>query len=151
MNPGGVRADYEAGELTEGEAYQVQPFGNEMAYATYTGAQFRQILAQQFQPTTSRPALILGVSKNAQVCLDQSAVSELEGYYEQIQGATVDARDALIASLASAMRRRTSPSARAASPRRSPSRRRASRSPASSTRRRPSRARARRRRPSRRP
>ncbi len=103
MNPGGVRADYEAGELTEGEAYQVQPFGNEMAYATYTGAQFRQILAQQFQPTTSRPALMLGLSKNVQVCLDQSAVSELEGYYEQIQGATLDARDALIASLASAI------------------------------------------------
>ena len=46
MNPGGVRADllYAAsgsegdGVLTSGEAYTVQPFGNEMAYTTLTGA-----------------------------------------------------------------------------------------------------------------
>ena len=54
MNPGGVRADllYAAsgsegdGVLTSGEAYTVQPFGNEMAYTTLTGADLKTLLSQ---------------------------------------------------------------------------------------------------------
>ncbi|WP_161923394.1 bifunctional metallophosphatase/5'-nucleotidase [Actinomyces sp. 432] len=84
MNPGGVRSDYLLGELTEGEAYTVQPFGNEMGYATYSGAQFKAVLAQQWQPGTSRPVLMLGVSDNVRVYLNQDAADELEEYWRRI-------------------------------------------------------------------
>ena len=75
MNPGGVRADllYAAsgaegdGVLTSGEAYTVQPFGNEMAYTTLTGAEFKALLSQQWQPGSSRPVLTLGLSRNVDV------------------------------------------------------------------------------------
>lgn len=78
MNPGGVRADYTAGELTRGQAYTVQPFGNELGYATYSGAQVKEVLAQQWQPGQSRPVLILGVSANVQVVVDQDVADALE-------------------------------------------------------------------------
>mgnify|MGYP001681186236 CR=1 FL=1 len=75
MNPGGVRADllYAAsgsegdGVLTSGEAYTVQPFGNEMAYTTLTGAELKALLSQQWQPGSSRPVLTLGLSRNVDV------------------------------------------------------------------------------------
>ena len=75
MNPGGVRADllYAAsgsegdGVLTSGEAYTVQPFGNEMAYTTLTGAELKTLLSQQWQPGSSRPVLALGLSRNVDV------------------------------------------------------------------------------------
>ena len=75
MNAGGVRADllYAAsgsegdGVLTSGEAYTVQPFGNEMAYTTLTGAELQALLSQQWQPGSSRPVLTLGLSSNVDV------------------------------------------------------------------------------------
>ena len=75
MNPGGVRADllYATsgsegdGVLTSGEAYTVQPFGNEMAYTTLTGAELKALLSQQWQPGSSRPVLTLGLSRNVDV------------------------------------------------------------------------------------
>ncbi|MBW3070365.1 bifunctional metallophosphatase/5'-nucleotidase [Actinomyces sp. 594] len=103
MNPGGVRADYLAGELTSGQAYTVQPFGNEMAYATYTGAQVKQVLAEQFQPTTTRAALMLGTSDNVAVYLDQDAADQLEDYFTQISTASEEERGALSAGLAGAI------------------------------------------------
>lgn len=99
MNPGGVRADYAAGDLTEGQSFTVQPFGNEMGYGTYTADQLKRVLAQQFQPATSRSALMLGVSDNVKVCLDQAAVAELEGYWKQINGLPKEERPELIKSL----------------------------------------------------
>lgn len=58
MNPGGVRSDMlvnaisaggEApGEVTYGEAFTVQPFGNSLVTKTMTGAQIRSLLEQQF-------------------------------------------------------------------------------------------------------
>jgi 5'-nucleotidase len=59
MNPGGIRADMEAGEVTYGEAFTVQPFGNSLVTMTLTGAQIDAVLEQQF--TASR-TLILQVS-----------------------------------------------------------------------------------------
>jgi 5'-nucleotidase len=57
MNPGGIRADLlvsdissggEApGEVTYGEAFTVQPFGNSLVTKTMTGAQLRSLLEQQ--------------------------------------------------------------------------------------------------------
>jgi 5'-nucleotidase len=58
MNPGGIRADLlvnaissggEApGEVTYGEAFTVQPFGNSLVTKTMTGDQIHKLLEQQF-------------------------------------------------------------------------------------------------------
>ena len=48
MNPGGVRADLDAGPITFEEAFSVQPFGNLLTTITLTGAQLDCVLEQQF-------------------------------------------------------------------------------------------------------
>jgi 5'-nucleotidase len=58
MNPGGVRADLRVGdissggeapgEVTYGEAFTVQPFGNSLVTKTMTGDMIRRLLEQQF-------------------------------------------------------------------------------------------------------
>ena len=48
MNPGGVRADMDAGEITWKEAYTVQPFGNDLVKMTVTGADIKTLLEQQW-------------------------------------------------------------------------------------------------------
>lgn len=70
MNPGGLRADLaydEAtsnGDVTFGEAFDVQPFGNTLSTFPMTGAQIVSVLEQQCQPAgSSRPVLHLGVSE----------------------------------------------------------------------------------------
>lgn len=67
MNPGGLRADlrYDPdGVVTYAEAFAVQPFANDVVTKTYTGAQIKQVLEEQWQPEgASRPLLWLGVSK----------------------------------------------------------------------------------------
>ena len=55
-NPGGIRDDIRFGssgteadgELTYGEAFRVQPFGNSLVTMTLTGAQIDALLEQQF-------------------------------------------------------------------------------------------------------
>jgi 5'-nucleotidase len=70
MNSGGIRADLtfsqisggeQPGEVTYGEMFTVQPFGNSMVTMTLTGAQIETLLEQQFAgcgppptPTTNR-------------------------------------------------------------------------------------------------
>lgn len=51
-NPGGIRADIDAGEITWGEAYTVQPFYNELVRMTMTGKQLRDVLNQQWGAKT---------------------------------------------------------------------------------------------------
>jgi|HigsolmetaAR206D_1030411.scaffolds.fasta_scaffold02215_2 Predicted extracellular nuclease len=67
MNPGGLRADllYDPdGVVTYAEAFAVQPFANDVVTKSYTGAQIKQVLEEQWQPEgASRPVLWLGVSK----------------------------------------------------------------------------------------
>ncbi|MFG3422336.1 bifunctional metallophosphatase/5'-nucleotidase [Micromonospora sp. NPDC048063] len=48
MNPGGVRADLDAGPVTYEEAFTVQPFGNNLVTLDLTGAQLYCMLEQQF-------------------------------------------------------------------------------------------------------
>jgi 5'-nucleotidase len=58
MNPGGIRADLNVndissggeapGEVTYGEAFTVQPFGNSLVTKTMTGDMIRRLLQQQF-------------------------------------------------------------------------------------------------------
>ena len=74
MNPGGVRADLitadiaggeQPGEVTYGEAFAVQPFGNLLVTMDMTGAQIEQLLEQQavLGRPGGRDVLIFGVSK----------------------------------------------------------------------------------------
>ncbi|ADG78756.1 5'-Nucleotidase domain protein OS=Tsukamurella paurometabola (strain ATCC 8368 / DSM / CCUG 35730 / CIP 100753 / JCM 10117 / KCTC 9821 / NBRC 16120 / NCIMB 702349 / NCTC 13040) OX=521096 GN=Tpau_2145 PE=3 SV=1 [Tsukamurella paurometabola] len=49
MNPGGVRADLKAGDVTYGAAYTVQPFGNQVVTVSLTGQQIIDLLEQQWQ------------------------------------------------------------------------------------------------------
>jgi 5'-nucleotidase len=48
MNPGGIRANLDAGDITHGEAFAVQPFSNIVTTKSFTGAQIEMILEQQF-------------------------------------------------------------------------------------------------------
>ncbi|WAC69914.1 choice-of-anchor I family protein [Microbacterium sp. SL75] len=68
MNPGGLRADLlygsDNGSVSYREAANVQPFGNTLVTLSLTGAQLKQVLEQQWQPSgAARPVLALGVSK----------------------------------------------------------------------------------------
>ena len=64
MNPGGLRADLAGGEVTYREAADVQPFANTLVTLNLTGAQVKQVLEEQWQPSgASRPFLKLGVNK----------------------------------------------------------------------------------------
>src|SRR3712207_7558494 len=49
MNPGGVRADLAAGEVTYEEAFTVQPFANNLVTLDLTGARLNCLLEQQYQ------------------------------------------------------------------------------------------------------
>jgi 5'-nucleotidase len=71
MNPGGIRADLSypssaAGEgdgnVTYGEMFTVQPFGNSMVTMSLTGAQIERLLEEQFAPCTFTSNRILQVS-----------------------------------------------------------------------------------------
>jgi 2',3'-cyclic-nucleotide 2'-phosphodiesterase (5'-nucleotidase family) len=84
MNPGGVRADLtvdqisggeQPGEVTYGEAFAVQPFGNLLVTMNLTGAQIDRLLEQQ--AIAGRPGgrdvLILGVSEGFSFAYDPIA------------------------------------------------------------------------------
>lgn len=82
MNPGGVRGDLtyaqisggeQPGEVTYGEAFEVQPFGNLLVTMDLTGAQLHDLLEQQAVQTRSRPVLIFGVSQGFTFTYDPAA------------------------------------------------------------------------------
>lgn len=74
MNPGGLRADIIPGPVTFAEAAAVQPFANTLVSMTLTGDQIKQVLEQQWQPSTSsRPFLKLGVSSGFTYTYDPTA------------------------------------------------------------------------------
>jgi 5'-nucleotidase len=52
MNPGGIRADLDAGPVTWGELFSIQPFGNSLVQQTLTGEQVYAVLEQQWQGQT---------------------------------------------------------------------------------------------------
>ena len=58
MNPGGIRADIQSGEVTYGELFTVQPFDNQVVRMELTGEQIYRLLEQQF--TTNRILQISG-------------------------------------------------------------------------------------------
>lgn len=82
MNPGGIRADLNyasspAGEgdgnVTYGESFTVQPFGNNLMTITMTGAQIKAVLEQQFNNPAAGQNRILQVSNGFTYSWSQSA------------------------------------------------------------------------------
>jgi len=81
MNPGGIRADivYTAsgsegdGNVTYGEAFTVQPFGNSLVTMTLTGQQIKDVLEQQFNNPAPGQMRILQVSEGFSYTWDMDA------------------------------------------------------------------------------
>ncbi len=73
QNPGGTRDSFDRGTVTYKEAANVAPFANSLMTTQLTGAQFKTILEQQWQPEGgSRPFLALGLSDNVSYTMDES-------------------------------------------------------------------------------
>ena len=58
LNPGGIRADIAAGEVTWGELFTVQPFKNTLIKMELTGQQIYDLLNQQFAPYQTHDRLL---------------------------------------------------------------------------------------------
>jgi 5'-nucleotidase len=101
MNPGGIRADLTylgsaAGEgdgnVTYGEMFTVQPFGNSMVTMTLTGAQIDTLLEQQFVGCGQTSNRILQVSNGFSYTWSQSggACAKVDPSTIMINGVMVD-------------------------------------------------------------
>lgn len=74
MNPGGLRADINAGDTTYREAANVQSFANTLVTVEMTAAQIKAVLEEQWQPAgASRPFLKLGVNEGLTYTYDPTA------------------------------------------------------------------------------
>jgi 5'-nucleotidase len=103
MNPGGVRKDILKGDVTYGEVYAVQPFGNTVDTITLTGADIDDLLEQQFQadPDGAGPLppagprgtqLILGTNKGFTYSYDLS-----RAYGDRVDDSSIRLDGAVIA------------------------------------------------------
>jgi 5'-nucleotidase len=63
MNPGGIRADLKAGQLTYADLFSVQPFDNGLVRTTLTGAQLKAVLEQQFQDAGDKILQVAGIKE----------------------------------------------------------------------------------------
>jgi 5'-nucleotidase len=100
MNPGGIRDDLDFvssgpeldGEVTFGEAFSVQPFGNSLVTMTLTGAQIDELLEQQFDNPAAGQNRILQVSDGFTYTWDaaQPIGSRVDPATIKIGGVTVD-------------------------------------------------------------
>lgn len=77
VNPGGLRADLTMGDdngvVTMADANAVLPFANNLNTVSLTGAQFKELLEEQWRSDSNRPKLNLGLSDNVQYTFDASA------------------------------------------------------------------------------
>jgi 5'-nucleotidase len=89
MNPGGIRADIDAGEVTYGEIFTVHPFGNTMVTLTLTGRELHQLLEQQWLGSRVR---ILSPSHNFTFTWSASAPegSKVDPASMRLDGVPVD-------------------------------------------------------------
>jgi 5'-nucleotidase len=88
MNSGGVRASLirnqisggeQPGEVTYGEAFTVQPFGNTLVVKTCTGQQLYDVLNQQFNNPSAGSNRIMLPSANVSYTWSDSAKKVVEG------------------------------------------------------------------------
>jgi 5'-nucleotidase len=64
MNPGGIRADLKAGQLTFADLFAVQPFDNGLVSMQLTGAQLKAVLEQQFQDAGDKILQVSGIKES---------------------------------------------------------------------------------------
>lgn len=102
-NPGGIRADlvYDQlsggempGQVTYGEAFSVQPFGNNLVTMTLNGTQIDALLEQQFDNPSPGSKRILQVSKGFSYTWNESAPTgeKVEISSIKINGTPIDPR-----------------------------------------------------------
>jgi len=77
MNPGGVRSDLRCSSappcnLSYGEVFTMQPFGNSLVVMTLSGAQIKQMLEDQQRPGRSGPSFLIPSSSLTYRWLAQS-------------------------------------------------------------------------------
>jgi 2',3'-cyclic-nucleotide 2'-phosphodiesterase / 3'-nucleotidase / 5'-nucleotidase len=58
MNPGGIRAEIDAGEITWKEAFTVQPFGNDLVTMDLTGQQVYELFESQWAKDPNAPRIL---------------------------------------------------------------------------------------------
>jgi 2',3'-cyclic-nucleotide 2'-phosphodiesterase (5'-nucleotidase family) len=61
MNPGGIRDVIHPGEVTWGELFNVQPFGNDLVTMTLTGAQIKELFESQWSTGREKMLQISGL------------------------------------------------------------------------------------------
>jgi 2',3'-cyclic-nucleotide 2'-phosphodiesterase (5'-nucleotidase family) len=61
MNPGGIRDVINPGEVTWGELFNVQPFGNDLVTMTLTGAQIKELFESQWSTGREKILQISGL------------------------------------------------------------------------------------------
>jgi 5'-nucleotidase len=91
MNPGGIRTEIDTGDITYGEAFAVQPFGNSLVTMTLTGAQIDRVLEQQWDGQGTSPK-VLQVSNGLTYTWSASGAlgSRVDPSTIKINGTTVD-------------------------------------------------------------
>lgn len=62
MNPGGIRADVNVGEVTWGDLFSVQPFANDLVRMNLTGVQILRLLNQQWSGANASTIRVLKTS-----------------------------------------------------------------------------------------
>ncbi|RKG56373.1 bifunctional metallophosphatase/5'-nucleotidase [Corallococcus sp. AB011P] len=90
MNPGGMRADIAQGEVTYGEAFTTQPFGNSLVTLTLTGAQIEQLLEQQWRPSGATLMLLPSAGFTYAFSASAPVGSRVDPASIRINGVTVD-------------------------------------------------------------
>ena len=95
MNAGGVRDDLAKGEVTYEQAAAVQPFGNNIAVATLSGAAIKEALENQWQTEeaaekSGRPRLDMGLSDNVSYTYNPNAERGNRILDIKINGESVD-------------------------------------------------------------
>lgn len=90
MNPGGIRADLLAGEVTWGELFTIQPFSNYLVTMKLTGAQLDDLLERQWlgQGTGIKMLQISGISYSWSASAPVG--SKVDSTSIRVAGVTVD-------------------------------------------------------------
>lgn len=95
MNAGGVRDDLAKGDVTYEQAAAVQPFGNNIAVATLSGAAIKEALENQWRTEeaaekSGRPRLDMGLSDNVSYTYNPNAERGNRIVDIKINGESVD-------------------------------------------------------------
>ena len=95
MNAGGVRDDLSKGDVTYEQAATVQPFGNNIAVATLSGAAIKEALENQWRTAeaeakSGRPRLDMGLSDNVSYTYNPNAERGNRILDIKINGESVD-------------------------------------------------------------